>query len=888
MIRIQLVREGRVVKQISSRLHEGIVLEQVKQYKDPFDTIVVVEGELSEAGKDILHHVAKKIIPAAMAAGMAMSGAHAQNVGTPGVNRHPGTDVSIGQHMADIFNPQYKEIMRRREAERETGRRVYNAQQDEIRRAEVERARQETRRQYGMPSDGRSLKVYDQARMSPDGKYLILYDMDNRITRISARDLTYMDGDGQRLPHYISASGQAYYVRHPHMTESVAEAFIAPGLSAANAAAEFRRQGQAGGGYRGRIDIPVGSDEDYLTSGKALKRAAKLKGQHIEYGRNGSTMSVFSDSMNSDELDAFIDDVLVGGLGEGFGTIGTVGTISSKGGNTPNLGNATSTRTSATNADGTTNVKFNNQGQLELDDEEELSPDSIATLKAAGIDVKEGAGSTTATLDAVFNEHDFYRLEHIWPALEAGDKQEALRQINHYLNKGKNRAWWGDLKALDIKINPNDVENSQVMWSKPVQGGVAESGYQMNPELAKIIAGNKRAVEYFKQSGELSADLETDLHYYYYDKLSYKAQRDSDDDGEIAELFAEDLGIDLSSLYEGFVTDPELEAILDQYADSFKQFKAGGDLTDNPDFYEALFNYYLNSGEMPYGVAKARDEDPVNWITTRLDREVGIDPVQEAIGADDTDDMASDVEASPADQASADKNIIMQIRRQVDYDKPQPLQLGDGSTITISAKTANKILAKFDQLKPESKSLMQQTLNDAEGFREMLNYFNEREVQTEAGPSSTQYASLADAYPSGSTEIWYWNDEAGRDMMMGANWLSKKGQMPTPETLSQTHVQIGTLRETDPDKIFSMMQGENWSPNGEARNLIQQSNTGHTSMSVGDIMKVGSTYLMVDRFGFHDISKQSTGESIQLSTHIKPVSEAEAMARQLIRSVFEK
>lgn len=794
MIRIQLVSEGKVVKQISSRLHEGIVLEQVKQYKDPFDTIVVVEGELSEAGKDILHHVAKKIIPAAMAAGMAMSGAHAQNVGTPGVNRHPGTEYSIGQHMADIFNPQYKEIMRRREAERETGRRIYNAQQEEIRRAEIERARQETRRQYGMPSDGRSLKVYDQARMSPDGKYLILYDMDNRITRISARDLTYMDGDGQRLPHYISASGQAYYVRHPHMTESVAEAFIAPGLSAANAAAEFRRQGQSGGGYRGRIDIPVGSNEDYLTSGKALKRAAKLKGQHIEYGRNGSTMSVFSDSMNSDELDAFIDDVLVGGLGEGFGTIGTVGTISSKGGNTPNLGNATSTRTSATNADGTTNVKFNNKGQLELDDEEELSPDSIATLKAAGIDVKE-------------------------------------------------------------------------------------SGYQMNPELAKIIAGNKRAVEYFKQSGELSADLETDLHYYYYDKLSGKAQRDADDDGEIAELFAEDLGIDLSSLYEGFVTDPELEAILDQYADSFKQFKAGGDLTDNPDFYEALFNYYLNSGEMPYGVAKARDEDPVNWITTRLDREVGIDPVQEAEGDD---------EATTADQAAADKNIIMQIRRQVDYDKPQPLQLGDGSTITISAKTANKILAKFDQLKPESKTLMQQTLNDAEGFREMLNYFNEREVQTEAGPSSTQYASLADAYPSGSTEIWYWNDEAGRDMMMGANWLSKKGQMPTPETLSQTHVQIGTLRETDPDKVFSMMQGENWSPNGEARNLIQQSNTGHTSMSVGDIMKVGSTYLMVDRFGFHDISKQSTSESIQLSTHIKPVSEAEAMARQLIRSVFEK
>ncbi len=89
--------------------------------------------------------------------------------------------------------------------------------------------------------------------------------------------------------------------------------------------------------------------------------------------------------------------------------------------------------------------------------------------------VAESDGTTTSNLDAVFNEHDFNRLEHIWPALEAGDKEEALRQINHYLRKGKNRAWWGDLQALDIKIDPSDIENSQVMWSKPIQHRMAES-----------------------------------------------------------------------------------------------------------------------------------------------------------------------------------------------------------------------------------------------------------------------------------------------------------------------------------------------------------------------------------------------------------------------------
>ncbi len=96
-----------------------------------------------------------------------------------------------------------------------------------------------------------------------------------------------------------------------------------------------------------------------------------------------------------------------------------------------------------------------------------------------GRGVAEGSGSTVANLDAVFNEPDFDRLEHIWPALEAGDKEEALRQINHYLRKGKNRAWWGDLQALDIQIDPSDVENSLVKWSKPVDQGVSE---KLNPQ----------------------------------------------------------------------------------------------------------------------------------------------------------------------------------------------------------------------------------------------------------------------------------------------------------------------------------------------------------------------------------------------------------------------
>ena len=223
MIRIQLVHEGRVVKTISSRVHEAIVLEQVKRFADPVDEIRVVEGELSEAGKGILHHVAKKIVPAAMAAGMAMA-AHGQNVGTPGQNRDfPGLDRSIGQHISDIFSPNYQERMRQRNYEMQTQQAEWTARQNELRQARIQQAREAGRAEAGASN----VKVYDQARTSNDGKHFVIYGMDNTITRIPTQGTEFMPADSQRLAHYIAPNGQVYYVRHAAgtMTESVVREF---------------------------------------------------------------------------------------------------------------------------------------------------------------------------------------------------------------------------------------------------------------------------------------------------------------------------------------------------------------------------------------------------------------------------------------------------------------------------------------------------------------------------------------------------------------------------------------------------------------------------------------------------------------------------------------
>ena len=599
MIRIQLVREGRVVKQISSRVHESVVLEQINKFKEAYDEIVIVEGDLSEDAKGMLKHVARKIVPAAMAAGLAMGNAHADpksnnygNNGTPGLNKNfPALNYSPGQYLQQA---------------------VFNAQQ-RARGGDAAVSPQYQQRPQ-------ATKVYDQSRVSQDGRFFIIYDMDNKITRIPVNGTEFMAGDSQRMPHYITQNGQVMYVRHPHnngLGESIVEGGVMAPADAKPAVKTNANPTSLNGKFAAVYNQLAPGIEKYRDSFKAsqlydaLEDVAEKNGAmqefkrmlnaarnsaHMEYDTNPGGFEnwfwflPFAKDVNEAtetkrEHDKGYADAQQGisknpynpgspahsayeqgqeahkrHFGEGMGTIGTTPTIPSS--NTaPNPGN----KPQFDKTGGTTNAKFNANGELELEDDEDgkLSPQSIDQLKAAGVKVAEG--------------------------VEAG-----------------------------------------------------------------------------------------------------------------------------------------LQAILDQYPESYAEFKEGGDIDANQDFFDALFDYFSNMGEedggMPYGTQKARDGDPYNWIADKLDS-LDHAPVVE------TED---DLEATAADQGAADKNIIMQIRKASDYEKPLAIELADGTSITITAQTANKILAQFDRLKPASKELMQQTLNSQEGFREMLNYFNEREVNEDS------------------------------------------------------------------------------------------------------------------------------------------------------------
>jgi hypothetical protein len=53
--------------------------------------------------------------------------------------------------------------------------------------------------------------------------------------------------------------------------------------------------------------------------------------------------------------------------------------------------------------------------------------------------------------------------------------------------------------------------------------------------------------------------------------------------------------------------------------------------------------------------------------------------------------------------------------------------------------------------------------------------------------------------------------------------------------------------------LWVNLQGEFWSPGGEARMLIERLGLEHTSMAVGDVIQVGTTFHLCAPMGFQTL-----------------------------------
>ena len=710
MIRIRLINEGRVVKQITSRLHEGVVLEQIKKYKDPYDTVQIVEGELSEGAKDMLHHVAKKIVPAALAAGMAMSGAsNAQAQG--GANPHyPGLNHSVGQQLSDIFSPNYKELRRQREHQRSTERQVWDAEQNEIRKQRVNAAR-------AAASGGQQHVIYDQSRLSQDGKSYIIYGIDNKVRRIPVAGTEYMAGDSQRLPHYITSGGNVLYVRHPHaVTESVEEGYtVTRGID--------RERYQERPGLEGPFSTRSGKVVYYdPKEGKYYDPETDFYIGHEDYAK----MDEGTDPNTQSHADAFKSE-----------------TDTMKPGTTKYVGRKGGKEVTA-KKDEQGNVKFYHRDGIKgpLKRVVEGVADSLPLNDALKVLRQYGAENLKTTT----NELHFYKNGKAFsvPLTFNDDSTRSvpLSSLNSATRglKGQGVAE-SDPNATVGTIPSTGTSGSTGRTQFAPTGKTTNAKFNKNGQIELdteqeddgSVNLDADAVKQLQQAGVQIKEGEDspvaaaiarrimtqrlDLLQQYGPVLVTQAIDEvADFVGDVEEIGSSDVSGWVKHVEQMLRDNPPaafgeasdtLEGILSKYSADYAKFKAGGDIDENQDFFDALYAYYSESGEMPYGVQKARDGDPYEWITQRLDHESGVSPVIEADG----------------DEASADQNIIMQIRKASDYEKPTKIELADGTESVIAPNIARQLLDKFDKMKPESKELLQNTLNTEEGFKEIIAYF---------------------------------------------------------------------------------------------------------------------------------------------------------------------
>lgn len=187
----------------------------------------------------------------------------------------------------------------------------------------------------------------------------------------------------------------------------------------------------------------------------------------------------------------------------------------------------------------------------------------------------------------------------------------------------------------------------------------------------------------------------------------------------------------------------------------------------------------------------------------------------------------------------------------------------------------DKIRENIDSLNKESKESIR--IRQQKKISESLPFQGQSDEDKDAilrHRELTQYKSFDEAFRPGEFQIWYYKStgtdtEYGQeaDFNMGYRWCKDHNKLPDPDDLSRTHVNLGSIHRYEGSSdhamlrnIYQWLQGEFWSPKGEARHLIHSLGLQHTSMSVGDIIEVGNDVWMVDRIGFVNLRNPSSVE----------------------------
>ena len=103
-------------------------------------------------------------------------------------------------------------------------------------------------------------------------------------------------------------------------------------------------------------------------------------------------------------------------------------------------------------------------------------------------------------------------------------------------------------------------------------------------------------------------------------------------------------------------TGETIDHILNRFKHEVKKFEQAGDLDD--DLYHALFDYWNDAGEIPYGVQKARDGDPYEWVAQNLQSHLSGGGI---VGGNPDEDYGIERESVMHGDYAEEKNVMRRL-----------------------------------------------------------------------------------------------------------------------------------------------------------------------------------------------------------------------------------
>jgi hypothetical protein len=140
-----------------------------------------------------------------------------------------------------------------------------------------------------------------------------------------------------------------------------------------------------------------------------------------------------------------------------------------------------------------------------------------------------------------------------------------------------------------------------------------------------------------------------------------------------------------------------IDHILNRFKHEVKKFEQAGDLDD--DLYHALFDYWNDAGEIPYGTQKARDGDPYEWVATNLESHLSGGGI---VGGNPDEDYGIERESVMHGDYAEEKNAMRKLAgmapeevrdpHSVDGGMENPLIQGEGVAGAVLGGVAGAVL----------------------------------------------------------------------------------------------------------------------------------------------------------------------------------------------------